>query len=508
MTRCQVRAWLVAVAAASIVEASDWVDDATGYKNWPNQEAPVRRDVPLSIETLAHHGLKLDPRFGDAGDREPVLEFRAPVSWYDRPPYHGWLLIVACSTVRKAHHKLANYVVGNSGPQYPRMTKQDFPAADVAFGIIMPIVDVSSGHRVIHGYPYDMAYTRANVYVNLRMPVASALELSGKIDELLQKAPIWMPGDPTPHLVVSPGFREYFAAGDSIVVADRDSSAGLPEIPPPTGSGGSEVTVGLPGGENMEFVWIGPGTFTMGVLGYDPFEPYHQVAISEGFYMGKYEVTQAQWESVMGTTPWLEPDRSSKYVRENPRHPVGGISWNHWKAFIRQLNEAAEDTLYRLPTEAEWEYACRAGTTTRWSFGDDESQLGEHAWYRGNTCDVGECYLHEVGTKLPNPWGLYDMHGNAWEWVLDWYEWGYYLRSPSVDPMGPPPSSKRVQRGGNFLNSAVHTRSADRFSAGPDEPHGAAVRLVRRGPEITTTVVKTTSWGQVKRGARSWETTR
>ena len=178
--------------------------------------------------------------------------------------------------------------------------------------------------------------------------------------------------------------------------------------------------------EFMAFIWIEPGTFMMGSpesevgRGFDD-ESQHEVTISQGFYLGKYEITQAQWRSVMGTTPWL----GMEHVVEHPNHPAVFISRDDVEALIQTLNTSAAEELYRLPTEVEWEYACRAGTTSRWSFGDDETQLKDYAWHPGNTWD-GE-YARQVGVKLPNLWGLYDMHGNVAEWVQD----GDFLRGGS-----------------------------------------------------------------------------
>ena len=239
-----------------------------------------------------------------------------------------------------------------------------------------------------------------------------------------------------------------------------------------------EMTEALPGGAEMEMVWIEPGTFTMGTteaqeetlrskgMWDDWFEhehPAHEVTITEGFWLGKYELTQGQWESVMGSTPWRSHPLVLRYgVIEDPNNPAAWLSWNDVQAFIAALNTAEGSEMYRLPTEAEWEYACRAGTETLWSFGDDESQFRDYAWYYDNAGYVGEEYGHPVGMKLPNPWGLYDMHGNLHEWVQDWYGEDYYSVSPSIDPTGPSTGSNRVFRGGGFRNYARDVWSASR----------------------------------------------
>lgn len=234
-----------------------------------------------------------------------------------------------------------------------------------------------------------------------------------------------------------------------------------------------------PGPQPMEFVWLEPGTFVMGSPDFEPGRnadegPQHAVTISQGFYLGKYELTQGQWEAAMGTQPWA----GQAYVQSNPNHPAVYISWNDVQELIGKLNQAAGENIYRLPTEAEWEYACRAGTSTRWSFGEDESRLGEYGWYDANALNVGEQYAHPVGTKLPNPWGLYDLHGNVYEWCQDWY--GGYSRNAQIDPTGPATGSGRVMRGGAFAHNAPNTRSAIRPAVAPDDLGRAlGVRLVR-----------------------------
>ncbi|MBN2110118.1 MAG: formylglycine-generating enzyme family protein, partial [Methanosarcinaceae archaeon] len=158
----------------------------------------------------------------------------------------------------------------------------------------------------------------------------------------------------------------------------------------------------------MEFVLIPAGNFRMGSPSgeedrYDNEGPVHEVTIGQAYYFGTYEVTQEQWVEVMGSNP-------SYFKGDN--NPVEQVSWNDVQEFVEKLNEIEGTDKYRLPSEAEWEYACRAGTTTRYSFGDSESNLGEYAWYNDNSGGK----THPVGQKKPNPWGLYDMHGNVWEW--------------------------------------------------------------------------------------------
>jgi formylglycine-generating enzyme required for sulfatase activity len=260
----------------------------------------------------------------------------------------------------------------------------------------------------------------------------------------------------------------------------------------PSRQTGDTATFDLPGGATIEMVWIEPGTFIMGTTeeqkqamiseGWeDDFErelPAHEVTITRGFWLGKYELTQGQWESVMGTTPWSGRD----YVQERASNPAAWISWEDVQAFIGVLNEMEGSEVYRLPTEAQWEYACRAGSTTRWSFGDDESMLGEYAWYDANAWNVGEKYAHEVGAKLPNPWGLHDMHGNVWEWCWDWY--GTYSSGAQVDPMGPSSGSYRVVRCGDFGYYAWSTRSANRSYLTPGfHIYHVGARLVRQEPQ-------------------------
>ncbi len=210
----------------------------------------------------------------------------------------------------------------------------------------------------------------------------------------------------------------------------------------------------------MKLVLIPKGTFTMGSptdeVGRSEDETQHEVTISQNFYLGAYEVTQTQYQEVMGENPSLF---------KQPRNPVEQVSWEDAVEFCKRMSELpaekAAGRVYRLPSEAEWEYACRAGSTTKYNFGDDNRHLGSFAWQRDNS----KFKPHSVGQKQPNAWGLYDMHGNVWEWCADWYR--EYPSGAVSDPLGPLDGSGRVYRGGGWGNDANYCRTAGRSRGAP-----------------------------------------
>ena len=240
------------------------------------------------------------------------------------------------------------------------------------------------------------------------------------------------------------------------------------------------ITVELAPGVPLDMVWIEPGVFTMGSpldeQGRNDDEgPQREVRLTQGFYLSQCEVTQLQWTAVTGERPW---SHYADELKEGPDRPAVYISWEDGQEFIAALNAAAGGQVYRLPTEAEWEYAGRAGTKTPWSFGDVEKELDRHAWWTDNVSLAGRLAAQPVGLKTPNPWGLYDMHGNVWEWVGDWL--GAYPAGPQTDPQGPPEGTARVFRGGSFKDAAALSRSAQRCWNAPDLRFShVGVRLVR-----------------------------
>ncbi len=216
-----------------------------------------------------------------------------------------------------------------------------------------------------------------------------------------------------------------------------------------------ELTLDLGGGVTMDLVYIPPGTFVMG--GESETEgrfqcvevPQHEVTISKGFYLGKYEVTQAQYETIMGKNP----SKSTK----GPNVPVDNVSEADARSFCGKVAELTGRDV-RLPTEAEWEYASRAGRDTKWFFGDAPGQLGDYAWFKDNA----NARSHQVGQKKPNPWGLYDIYGNVCERISDKYARNYYSISPAVDPTGPSQGTKsqleyqiEVPQAGKYLLTAL-----------------------------------------------------
>jgi formylglycine-generating enzyme required for sulfatase activity len=222
----------------------------------------------------------------------------------------------------------------------------------------------------------------------------------------------------------------------------------------------------------MDFVLILPGTFTMGTENGESWEKHeHQVTITKPFYMGVYEVTQEQYQAMMGKNP-------SQFTGKTC--PVELLTWENATAFCQALSQKTGKTA-RLPTEAEWEYACRARTRTRFTFGDDDAGLAEYGWCEGN-CD-GK--THPVGQKRPNAFGLFDMHGNACEWCSDWLADSYdppdgsIVNMKVVDPTGPIFGNKRVLRGGSWADRPAACRSAARGGGEPDRRNdGAGLRVV------------------------------
>jgi formylglycine-generating enzyme required for sulfatase activity len=238
--------------------------------------------------------------------------------------------------------------------------------------------------------------------------------------------------------------------------------AAEPEVPNKT------ETIDLGGGVAMEFVLIPAGSFVMGSTPYaagDADEtPDHKVTLTQPFLLGKHEVTQEQWTAVMGKNP-------SHF--KGPKLPVDTVSWNDCQQFFAKLREKTGRT-FSLPTEAQWEYACRAGSKARWRFGDQPDALVDYAWFNKNSGNV----THPVGTKKPNAWGVHDLYGNLGEWCSDWYG-NPYPKGDATDPQGPPSGQSKVIRGGAWGDDPINARSAYRNANGPDGKHdGIGFRCV------------------------------
>ncbi len=221
----------------------------------------------------------------------------------------------------------------------------------------------------------------------------------------------------------------------------------------------------------MEFELIPAGTLLMGSpLGENgrctDEGPAHVVRIENSFYLGKYPITQKQWEKIMENNP-------SNFRNEDL--PVESVSWNEVQEFVRELNEKESTEKYRLPSEAEWEYACRAGKHKKYFFGDDESKLNEYSWYRDNS----GCQIHPVGQKKPNPFDLYDMYGNVDEWVQDFWHKNYINSPDDARAWEDGDSLIRVCRGGGCNTDASGCRSASRSGRRPTFNHNMGFRLLK-----------------------------
>jgi formylglycine-generating enzyme required for sulfatase activity len=263
--------------------------------------------------------------------------------------------------------------------------------------------------------------------------------------------------------VASNIFAQLFRQNPTPSPSPRPSSSASIRFTKPT-----PFTENLPKGITLEMVGLPAGKFLMGspdsaIYASDEEKPQHQVKVNS-FAIGKYPVTQAQYEAVMGTNP-------SRF-KNNPQNPVEDVSWNDAQAFCQKLSQITGKT-YRLPTEAEWEYACRAGTTTPYYFGDagtttpyyfgdDANQLGDYAWYFDNSQGT----THPVGQKKPNAWGLYDMSGNVWEWCEDNWHYSYIGAPRDGSAWLTNDNDDKIVRGGSWYNISIVCRSAFRNSSG------------------------------------------
>ena len=233
-----------------------------------------------------------------------------------------------------------------------------------------------------------------------------------------------------------------------------------------------ELSVDLGKGIKLEMVLVPAGEFMMGSPDSDKSgrgdeRPQHRVRITKPFWLGKYLVTQEQWQAVIGNNP-------SEF--KGPKNPVDSVGWEDCRDFLKTLNEKFANTpvKFSLPTEAQWEYACRAGSKSRYYYGDEDAKLAEFAWFNDNS----EEKTHPVGQKKPNAWGLYDMHGNLFQWCADWYDGDYYKSSPASDPCGPSSGSLHVDRGGCWNSLARGCCSAFRHTNSPRADHFIGLRVM------------------------------
>ena len=290
-------------------------------------------------------------------------------------------------------------------------------------------------------------------------------------------------GNITDQIVVT-GTVDMNSTGTYLLTYSVQDAAGNPATATRTVTVVGNRTVDLNATVAMDMIWCPPGTFTMG----SPLDEAHrgndenqtQVMLTKGFYLGKYEVTQAQYEAVMtDNTDGLSATPSQ--WPNNPNRPVEKVSWEDAQIFLTRLNALQSANIpsgwaYVLPTESQWEYACRAGTTTMYSWGNDiNSSRANYNW--DGSWNTGNDFkqTRDVGQYAANPWGFFDMHGNVWEWTADWYQAAYPSGNPVVDPTGPASGSRRVERGGSWGSDGTRLRSAWRSN------HTPGTRYTNRG---------------------------
>jgi formylglycine-generating enzyme required for sulfatase activity len=397
-------------------------------------ETPITREL-----TPGPHSLKLSlSRYEDLVERVTV-DKRAVLS---RPltPLFGWLTVestpaaqpVWLDGVRAGDTPLRDHVLGH-GPHVVQVgdSVRTYPVGE-RFAL-------AKGERKT--LSFDVLQRTGGLVVRLVDAQGNALEQAVTVDGTPRgNSPLQLKLPIGEHVVEADGKRHSVR----VVEKEIESLVLTVERAAASPAGGQGVAGPLPG---MTFVTLPAGSFQMGsTTGDEEEKPVHKVTLSS-FALMTTEVTQAQWRAVMGNNP-------SHFKGEDL--PVENVSWDDVQDFLRKLNKRDPGKNYRLPTEAEWEYACRAGSTAKWCFGNDESQLGDYAWYYANA----DGRTHPVGRKRANAWGLFDMHGNVWEWCQDWY--GNYPSGDLTNPAGPTSGTSRVRRGGYWNADSSHARCAGR----------------------------------------------
>ena len=383
----------------------------------------------------------------------------------DRTSYnHG--AAVTLEAVPNMGYRFANWTGDLSGNTNPLTLVMDADkSVSAGFTLKTYSLTISAGDGFVARSPLQAGYTRGETVILAAVPNTgySFTTWSGDLSGSTNPTSLVMDADK------SVGASFVLTAKASDVVTN---SIGMKLAYVPAGSftmGSSRSAAQL-----TEEYSVGPGRFVEEL-------PQHPVRISRGFWMGQTEITQSQYASVMNAEPWS----GKTYVQEDANNPAVYVSWDDALAFCQKLSQQ-EGRRYRLPTEAEWEYACRAGTTTRFSFGDSDLPLGDYAWFNGNADKVGQDYAHPVGQKKPNPWGMYDMHGNVLEWCSDYYDEKYYANSPGVDPNGPLSGTSHSVRGGSWDNAQSYLRCS--YRSGYPVSRGLLVgfRVVSDGEAVSS----------------------
>ena len=367
--------------------------------------------------------------------------------------------------------------------------------------VLLCVCAVSAAEPAAESYPlWNGQESVAEYAQRVNLPLTQTLDLGGgvKLELVLIPAGKFIMGTPEPTPVDEEGFGKKIVAGQALLAvgggvllvvlgivlvrAFRQRSRprfSLARLVVMTVAAGVALLGGLHWRHSIQTLEKAKVEYAAAKARYDfanqSEKPAHPVALTQPFYMGKFVVTQEQYQAVAGAIPgsikvigsWISNSEALPIiVSPMPRSkesPMDTVSWYDAQAFCKKVTEQTKQAV-RLPTEAEWEYACRAGTASTYHSGDTEADLARAAWYSGNSKDM----THPVGRKEPNVFGLYDMHGNVWQWCQDWYRYDYYSKSPAENPEGPAQDAARVFRGGSWANDPRYCRSACRNWYVPD----------------------------------------